>query len=413
MRKWKALITLAAGASLVLGSLAQAQITLNALFMKQAAYSEDDIKAMTADFEKANPNIKVSLEFVPYEALRDKTIAANASGGYDVVLFDVIWPAEYASNGFLQDVSSRINKADVPKIFPGAWTTVTYGGKYYGLPWILDTKYLYYNTEILKKAGIAAPPKTWAELITQAEIIKKKGLVKYPIVWSWSQAEAAICDYTTLLAANGGKFFDASGQPAFQTGGGLKALEYMVDSTKRGLSNPNSKEYLEEDVRRVFSSGQAAFALNWTYMYNMAQDPKESKVVGKVGIVPAPGVPGLSTASAVNGSMGLGITAKSQNPDAAWKYITYLTSQPVQEKYAKLSLPIWKASYSNPAVTKGQEAVVKAADVGIAAMTPRPTVVRYAEISTILQKAIQNALLGKVTAKAALEDAAKQVKALK
>ena len=388
-------------------------MAFNALFMKQAAYSEDDIKAMTTDFEKANPDIKVNLEFVPYEALHDKTIAAAASGGYDVVLFDVIWPAEYATNGFLQDVTSRINKADVPKIFPGAWTTVMYEGKYYGLPWILDTKYLYYNSEILQKAGIKAPPKTWAELLTQADTIKKKGLVKYPIVWSWAQAEAAICDYTTLLAAYGGKFLDASGNPAFQTGGGLKALEYMVDSTKRGLSNPNSKEYLEEDVRRVFSSGQAAFALNWTYMYNLAQDPKESKVVGKVGIVPAPGVAGVSTVSAVNGSMGLGITAKSQNPDAAWKYITFLTSQPVQEKYAKLSLPIWKASYTSPAVTKGQEAVVKAANVSIGAMTTRPTVVRYAEISTVLQKAIQQALLGKMTAKAALEDAAKQVSALK
>lgn len=411
--KWKALLTFTFVTSLALASFAGAQTTLNALFMKQAAYSEDDIRAMTADFEKANPEVKVNLEFVPYEALRDKTVAATASGGYDVVLFDVIWPAEYATNGFLQDVTSRINKADVPKIFPGAWTTVTYQGKYYGLPWILDTKYLYYNTEILQKAGIKAPPKTWAELLTQADTIKKKGLVKYPIVWSWSQAEAAICDYTTLLAANGGKFLDAGGNPAFQTGGGLKALEYMVDSTKRGLSNPNSKEYLEEDVRRVFSSGQAAFALNWTYMYNLAQDPKESKVVGKVGIVPAPGVAGVSTASGVNGSMGLGITAKSQNPDAAWKYITFLTSQPVQEKYAKLSLPIWKASYTSPAVIKGQEAVVKAANVSIAAMTTRPTVVRYAEISTILQKAIQEALLGKVPPKAALEDAAKQVSALK
>lgn len=410
MKAWKILLVTA---GLALASVAGAQTQLNALFMKQAAYSEDDIKAMTADFEKANPDIKVNLEFVPYEALHDKTIAAAASGGYDVVLFDVIWPAEYATNGFLQDVTSRINKADVPKIFPGAWTTVMYEGKYYGLPWILDTKYLYYNSEILQKAGIKAPPKTWAELLTQADTIKKKGLVKYPIVWSWAQAEAAICDYTTLLAAYGGKFLDASGNPAFQTGGGLKALEYMVDSTKRGLSNPNSKEYLEEDVRRVFSSGQAAFALNWTYMYNLAQDPKESKVVGKVGIVPAPGVAGVSTVSAVNGSMGLGITAKSQNPDAAWKYITFLTSQPVQEKYAKLSLPIWKASYTSPAVTKSQEAVVKAANVSIGAMTTRPTVVRYAEISTVLQKAIQQALLGKMTAKAALEDAAKQVSALK
>lgn len=392
-------------------AMTQAQTTINALFMQQAAYSEADVRAMTADFEAANPDVKVNLEFVPYEALRDKTITAFASGGYDVVLYDVVWPAEYAENGFLLDVTDRIDTASIDQIFPGAWTTVTYQDKYYGLPWILDTKYLYYNTEMLGQAGIAAPPKTWAELLAQAKTIKDAGIVEYPIVWSWAQAEAVICDYTTILAANGGSFF-ADGKPAFQTGGGLAALQYMVDSQAQGLSNPNSKEYLEEDVRRVFSSGEAAFALNWTYMYNLTQNPDESKVVGKVGIMPAPGVEGSSEASAVNGSMGLGITANSQHPDESWKFISFLASQDNQNKYAKLSLPIWKSSYTDPAVTTGQEAIVAAADVGIAAMTPRPTVARYAEMSAVLQTAIQNALLGNATPEEALNAAAQEVEGM-
>jgi len=394
-------------------AFAQSNVTLSALFMKQAAYSEADVQAMTEAFQKANPNVKVNLEFVPYEALRDKTIAAQASGGYDVVLYDVIWPAEYAENGFLLDVSSRINTSEKGKIFSGAWSTVQYKNKYYGLPWILDTKYLFYNTEMLQKAGIKAPPRSFQELLSQAETLKSKGLVQYPIVSSWSQAEALVADYTTYLAAFGGKFLDAQGKPAFQSGGGLKALEWMTDSLKKGLMNPNSREYLEEDVRRVFSSGQAAFALNWTYMYGLTQDPKESKVVGKVGVVPAPGASGGARLSAVNGSMGLGITRGSQHPEEAWKFIQYLTSQPVQEKYAQLSLPIWKTSYGKASVKKGQESVVKAASSAIGAMTPRPTVVRYSEFSTILQKALQDALLGTATPKAALEGAASQIDKLK
>ena len=122
----------------------------------------------------------------------------------------------------------------------------------------------------------------------------------------------------------------------------------MVKSIDDGVTNPNSKEYLEEDVRRVFSSGQAAFALNWTYMYNLANDPKESKIAGKVGMVPAPGIAGKLEASAVNGSMGLGITAASKHPDEAWKYILAMTSQETQDKYAQLSLPIWSAWYEKP-----------------------------------------------------------------
>ncbi|WP_350244335.1 extracellular solute-binding protein [Deinococcus sonorensis] len=390
--------------SLLLSTASAAPVTLNALFMKQAAYSEANIKDMTKAFEAKNPNIKVNLEFVPYEGLHDKIVSSASAGtnGYDVVLFDVIWPTEFAKNSFLVDVTNRIPAADNARVFSGAWTTVTAGGKRYGMPWILDTKYLYYNKAILKKAGIAAPPRTWAELQQQAATIKAKGLVEYPIVWSWSQAEALICDYTTLISAFGGQFY-AGGKPVFNTGGGLKALQYMTDSLKSGVSNPNSKEYLEEDVRKVFSDGKAAFALNWTYMYNMANDPKQSKVAGQVGIVPAPGVAGVSQVSAMNGSMGLGIPTGSAHKDEAWRFIQYLTSAPVQEQFAQLSLPIWKASYSKPAVTKGQEALVKAAGTSLNVMFPRPTIAQYPQLSTVLQTALQKALLGSQTPAQALD----------
>ena len=385
----------AALAGLSFATQAQADTTLNALFMAQAAYSEDDVRAMTEAFTTANPGITVNLEFVPYEGLHDKTVLAQGSGGgYDVVLFDVIWPAEFATNGILVDVTDRITDEMKSGVLPGAWTTVQYNGRSYGMPWILDTKYLFYNKDILAQAGITNPPGTWSELVKQAKTIKEKGLVEHPIAWSWAQAEAAICDYTTLLSAYQGSFLDASGKPAFQSGGGLEALQYMVDSYNAGLSNPNSKEFLEEDVRGVFQNGEAAFALNWTYMYNLANDPKESKVAGKVGVAAAPGIAGKSDVSAVNGSMGLGIPSTSENVDEAWKYIVFMTSQPVQNQYAKLSLPIWASSYADPAVTAGQEELIAAAEKGLAAMYPRPTTPRYQELSAALQQAIQEALLG-------------------
>lgn len=397
-------------AALLLGTAivnpAAAETTLNALFMAQAAYSEADVRAMTDAFIAENPDIKVNLEFVPYEGLHDKTLLALGSGsGYDVVLFDVIWPAEFAENNVLVDVTDRITQEMKDGVLPGAWTTVEYDGKRYGMPWILDTKYLFYNKDLLAQAGITAPPTTWEELSEQAQAVREKGLLDHPIVWSWAQAEAVICDYTTLVSANGGDFI-ADGKPAFQTGGGLEALQYMVDSYNSGLTNPNSKEYLEEDVRRVFQNGEAAFALNWTYMYNLANDPNESKVAGNVGVAPAPGVAGQSVVSAVNGSMGLGITTTSEHPDEAWTYITFMTSQPTQNAYARLSLPIWATSYDDPAVTAGQEDMIAAAKVGLAAMYPRPTTPGYQEMSAALQQAIQEALLGQASPADALAAAA-------
>lgn len=400
-------LTLCALSVLTMGLSAQAlaKTQINALFMTQAAYSENDIRAMTADFSKQHPDIDVNLEFVPYEALHDKIVAARGAGGngYDVVLFDAIWPAEFYKFALLQDVTARINADDSKKIFSGAMSTVTYKDKVWGLPWILDTKYLYYNKAMLAKAGITTPPQTWQQVEQQAEILKQKGIVTYPLVWSWSQAEALICDYTTLVAAFKGDFIE-QGKFNFTNPGSLQATNYMKETLDKGLTNPNSREYLEEDVRKVFSNGDAAFALNWTYMYNMANDPKQSKVAGQVGIVPAPGgKPG--DISAVNGSMGLGIAKASQHPEQAWQYITYMTSQPVQDNYARLSLPIWKASYDDPKVQQNQEPLIAAAKQSLNVMLSRPQTDKYSQLSNILQQDLQQILQNKLTPEAGLQAA--------
>jgi multiple sugar transport system substrate-binding protein len=402
-------LALGAALALVLAGQAHAQTTINALFMAQAGYSETDVRAMTDAYLKTHPDVTVKLEFVPYETLHDKiTLASGSSDGYDVVLFDVIWPAEFAVNNILTDVTSRIDPKTRDGLEAGAWTTVDYKGKSYGMPWSSDSKYLFYNKAILAKAGITAPPASWDDVKKDAEIIKQKNILQYPIVWSWSQNEAAICDYTVLMQAFSGKFLDADGKPAFQTGGGLDALNYMVDSLKSGISNPHSTEYLEEDARRVFSSGQAAFALNWTYMYDLANSSdKESQVTGQVGVMSPPGIPGKSTISTVNGAMGLGIPVASKNQDAAWNYIEYLTSAEVEAKYAGSSPSSWKSFYEDAKKTKGPNSdLIAAQDASLGALFARPQVPDYQQFSARLQQALQQAMLGKASAEDSLKSAA-------
>jgi multiple sugar transport system substrate-binding protein len=381
-------------------------VTLNALFMKQAAYSDTDVKNMTEQFQKQNPNIKVNLTFVAYEALHDKIVAAAPAGTYDTVLVDVIWPAEFASKKMIVDITDRFPESERSKIFDGALKTTEYQGRYYGVPWILDTKYFFYNKEMLGEAGVA-PPDTWDRVVEAARALKSGGVVEHPLVWSWAQAEAIMCDYATLLGAYGGQFFDEGGKPAFNTGGGLQALEFMRMTLDEKLSNPASTESLEEDVRRIISQGEAAMALNWTYMFALANDPNESQVAGQIEIVHTPQGPAGSPG--VNGSMGMAISNGSQNQDEAWKYIEFMTSQKVQNQYAKLSLPIWKNSYEEKEVVEALPEVVPVAKEQLNDMILRPIVPQYNEVSQTMQVEIQRALTGEKTAKQALDDAAKSV----
>ena len=381
-------------------------VTLNALFMKQAAYSDADVKNMTEQFQKQNPNIKVNLTFVAYEALHDKIVAAAPAGTYDTVLVDVIWPAEFASKKMIVDITDRFPESERSRIFEGALKTTEYQGSYYGVPWILDTKYFFYNKEMLEEAGVA-PPDTWDAVVEAAQALKSRGVVEYPLVWSWAQAEALMCDYATLLGAYGGQFFDEGGKPAFNTGGGLQALEFMRMTLDEELSNPASTESLEEDVRRIISQGEAAMALNWTYMFALANDPNESQVAGQIEIAHTPRGP--AGAPGVNGSMGIAVSNGSQNQDEAWKFIKFMTSQKVQNQYAKLSLPIWKSSYEEEKVVEALPQVVPVAKEQLNDMILRPIVPQYNEVSQDMQVEIQRALTGDKTPKQALDDAASSV----
>jgi multiple sugar transport system substrate-binding protein len=384
-------------------------VTLNNLFMQQAGYSPADLASMTAAFEKANPNIKVNNTLVSYNALHDKIVAAAPAGTYDVVLGDVIWPPEFGSRGIVRDITDKVKTLPTSQIFPGALIMADYKDKYYGMPWILDTKYMFANGSMLKKAGVTtADLKTWDGVVAALKKIKAKGIVKYPWLGSWMQAEAVVCDYAQLLGAFGGKFLDASGKPAFQTGGGLQALQFMKMLLDQGLADPASTTSDEAAVLKAFAQGHIAMNLNWTFQLAGALDPKQSLVSkDDVTILHTPAGSAGGSAPGCNGGQPVMITTGSKHPDEAWEYIKFITSQPIQNQHATVSLPIWAASYDDQAVIKqAGSQLVDVAKTELPNMILRPQVTNYNAASQALQVQIQNALLGKKSPQAALNTAA-------
>lgn len=390
--------------------------TVRVLTMEQAGPTVDEMNAIVADFNKANPEINVEIEYVSYDALHDKITTAMASTppAYDVFLVDDIWYAEFAKAGYVLDATGRITQDMRDKIFGAAWDITTVDGKVYGMPWLLDEKYFFYNEDLLEQAGISAPPATWEELLDQAKVLKEAGVVEYPIVWSWGQYEAAICDWVTLLYGNGGALVDANGAPAFNDAKGVATLEWMKQTIDDGYTNPSSVSYVEEDVRNVFSQGKAAFATNWLYMYDLVNfQEQESQVTGKVKIslMPAFRDGGVQSAT-INGSMGFSVAATSPAPDAAWKYVEFLTSESIQNQYSGHLLPIWKTSFEGEMLTKLQgyspanAGGVPAFNMQFPFAHVRPKVAYYPEASKALQLALQETLTGQKSAQQALDDAA-------
>ncbi|WP_143737246.1 sugar ABC transporter substrate-binding protein [Microbispora sp. GKU 823] len=385
-------------------------VTLNALFMKQASYSEDDIRGMLAAFRKAHPDITVQPTFVAYEALHDKIVISAPAGTYDVVLIDCIWPAELASKNMLLDVTDRYQQAWLDDILPGTLGSITYKDRKYGMPWIPGGKLFFYNTRMLKDAGVdESAMATWDGVLEAARTLKAKKVVEHPLVWSWAHAEAMICDYAQLLGAFGGRFLDDAGKAAFHQGGGLQALEWMKRTLDEGLSAPSSTKLLEDDVKKVVVQGDAAIALNWDYMYSESNDPKQSKIVGELKPAVSPKGPG-GQGPAVDGSMGLSVTATSKHPDAAWQLVAFLCGKENQLQYVERSLPVWDSAYEDPKLTGGAQAPLVAADKAqYGSLIERPQVVQYNAVSQEIQAGLQSCLVGGTPAAQALSDAAAKV----
>lgn len=401
------------------GAAPAGPVTIKVLSMEQAGPTVEEMNAIVQEFNTANPNIKVEIEYVAYDALHDKITTAMASNppSYDVFLVDDIWYAEFAKAGYILDATSRIPAETKDNVFEAAWQITSVDGKIYGMPWLLDQKYFYYNETLLKQAGFENPPATWEELMEQSKAIKEQGIAEFPIVWSWGQYEAAICDWVTLLYGNGGQMVDAEGKPAFNNEIGVKTLEWMVGSIDAGITNPSSVSYAEEDVRNVFSQGKAVFATNWNYMFDLVNFQKEqSQVTGQVKLALMPAfaeglAKGIKSAT-IDGSMGFSVADKSPNKDAAWKYVEFLTSEAVQNKYSSHLLPVWETSFEGAAGEKlASFSQVTAVTVPMFKeqfpfSVVRPKVAYYPEASKALQLALQLALTKQKSAQEALDEAA-------
>ena len=375
-------------------------VTLNALFMKQAGYSEEDVTAMTQAFTEST-GIQVNPTFVAYEELAPKILTSAASGGYDVILGDCIWPAQFAKAGLVLNVTDRLSELDLDDIYQGALDATKYEGQYYGMPWLNDVKYMFVNMELLKQAGVDAAPATWDELIADAKLCKDQGICEYPIVGCYAQAECLVCDYTCIAGSFGGAFVDENNNPTLNSPENVAALDFMAQTLKDGLCNPKSLEMIEDDVLSTFAAGNAVFAINWTYQYASMNDESTSSVVGQGAITPIPGTDKAQSAT-VNGGMPLMITAGCKNPDEAWDYMLFLASKEMQAKYCANALPIWKSLYTDPQVIEtAGEAVVEASQIQFDYIVNRPMVPYYSELSTSMQTELQLVLLGQKTAQEA------------
>src|SRR5918997_254250 len=131
----------------------------------------------------------------------------QAGGGeIDVIGGDVIWPAQFAANGYILDLSDRFTDADA--FLPGPIQSNTYDGKIWGVPWYTDAGLLYYRQDQLEQAGLSGPPATWDDLKQMALEAKQAAGAQLGFAFQGAEYEGGVCNGQEYILTHGGNILD-------------------------------------------------------------------------------------------------------------------------------------------------------------------------------------------------------------
>src|ERR1700731_2578419 len=202
---------------------------------------------------------------------------ARRNGDPDVFTQDIIWIAEFAAAKWALPLDEYFNADAMKEYFPGVVQACTWQGKLTALPWFIDSGMLYYRKDLLDELG-AKSPETWEELVDRPKNLTGSGKAKLCFLWQPKQAEVLVCDLVSFIGSNDGAILQPDGKTvSIADDAAVEAVQLMHDLIKKDQITPEDVlSWDEEPSRRPFTSGQATFLRNWSYVWKVAQDKTES-----------------------------------------------------------------------------------------------------------------------------------------
>lgn len=353
---------------------------------------------------KFSPGLHANVVQLPPDAAQQyeqfSRLQRARSGRCDVYYSDVVWMADFAHQGWLQDLSRYLEHRG-PEFVPAMLDTVTFDGRQWGAPRNADAGLLFY-----RKDRIAASPKTWQALyrMSQTKPTKRfryQGLAYEGLTVNFLEVAYA-AGAQDIVTAN--RYANVN-QPRARA-----ALRLMVNGIRAGVAPREVVSQTEESTLRAFGRGRADFMRHWPYAYASLQDSKVYRSVkDRVGVAALPGWNGRPRAS-VLGGQNLVISRFSRNPAAALKLIDYLSSRTVirQDAIDQSLMPVLVDLWNDPAVQRAVPAFAELTDA-IRTAKARPVVPNYQAVSQAISTNVNRALRRAVSPEEALALANAQV----
>ena len=320
----------------------------------------------------------------------------------DVYRIDVIGAPQLADH-FVDLTEATADIID--QFVPAAVESQTVDGKLVALPMFLGAPALYYRKDLLEKYNEPVPT-TWDEMTATAQKIMDGERAAgngdmWGFVFQGAPYEGLTCDgQEWIYSYGGGRIVELDGSITINNPEAAEALN-MAKSWVGTIAPPGVLNYMEEDARGVFQSGNAVFMRNWNYAYALADGP-DSPVKGKFDVTTLPvGGEGDSSAATLGG-WHLAVSKYSPNPDEAIELVKFLNNFENQKERAIETSrpPTVTAVYDDPEVAEAQPFIPRWKPVVLNAL-PRPSAAtkrKYNEVSSEFWTAVHDTLSGDGTA---------------
>lgn len=293
-------------------------------------------------FEEANPGVTVDVTAIPWDAAYSKIQTAIAGGTTpDIAMMGSTWMADFADA--FQTVPSDL---DTDGMFPGALDSTEIGDRATGVPWYVDTRVLYYRTDLAAQAGWDSAPTSWDELKQMAADMQADAGAEYGI--RFPAGNDSFQGTLWMPWSNGVELEDGS-QWTLDSPEAVEAYEYYQSYFTDGIANPaadRSAGAQEAD----FISGATPMLIDGPFLIGQLEELGGEGFAEKFTTAV---LPTQKSSTSFSGGANLAVFTDSDNAVSAWKLAQWLTEPETQTAWYEATgdLPAVQAAWQADALS--------------------------------------------------------------
>ena len=353
----------------------------------------DLLKDLAASFMKANPGVTVNVTPVDWgQAVAKLQTAIAGHQTPDVSQMGTDMMGQFAATGALEGVPANF---DPSLYFDSAWNTNVVNGTVYGVPWYVETRLLYYRTDIAKAAGITSPPATWDELTAMAKAMQSKGDAK----WGISLGTKNWQEYLPFLWSNGGDVIDDQGKFQLNSPQAVEALTFYSSFFTDELSPSSVPEGF--DITPAFVAGTHPMFFSGPWHLGLIAKAGGKDFASKWAIAP---MPKKESSTSFLGGSNLVVYKDSANKDAAWAFVQFASDPTTQVAWYEdaTDLPAVKVAWDDPALADDPNVAMFGDQ--LESTKAQPATATWSELGTALNSTLEKLTAGSITPQAAADE---------